>query len=78
MRLKAKFQHLTVSGVKIGFKLPDGTQTHYVFPHCSSVKVICSIIMFTFKASAHTFQDLYQYLVSKDVVPPFSLIHVAY
>ena len=31
MRLKAKFQHSTLSGVKIGFKLPNGTQTHTVF-----------------------------------------------
>ena len=37
--MKAKFDHSAETGVKIGFKLPDGNKTEHVFTSSSTVKV---------------------------------------
>lgn len=37
--MKEKFARSADSGVKIGFRLPDGNKTDHTFPTCSTVKV---------------------------------------
>ncbi len=37
--MKSKFSSTNDSGIKIGFKLPDGKKTEYVFRENSTVKV---------------------------------------
>ena len=37
--MKSKFSSSNDSGIKIGFKLPDGSKTEYVFKENSTVKV---------------------------------------
>ena len=37
--VNSKFSLSNDSGIKVGFKLPDGSKTEYIFQHNSTVKV---------------------------------------
>ena len=39
--MKSKFSSNNNAGIKVGFKLPDGNKTEFVFRENSTVKVFC-------------------------------------
>ena len=41
--MKSKFSCSSDSGIKVGFKLPDGSKTEFVFQENSAVKVIAML-----------------------------------
>ena len=53
--LKSKFHNSNASGIKVGFKLPDGRKEEYTFAESATVKVSTDTILIV----VLILQDLY-------------------
>ncbi len=70
--MKSKFANSNNSGIKVAFKLPSGDKIDYLFLLSATVKVNMFLVSIVGQI-CYFIQDMYQFVLSNDVMPPFTL-----